>query len=84
MFAQCFPAFQETSVFATKSTLDPTTATVVSILALVANIAAIIYIAYRAKKLNVNPYKEDVFRGTSDWEKATMRREDAAKDPAIA
>ena len=84
MFAQCFPAFQETSVFATKSTLDPTTATVVSILALVANIAAIIYIAYRAKKLNVNPYKEDVFRGTSDWEKATTRREDAAKDPAIA
>ena len=84
MFAQCFPAFQETSVFATKSTLDPTTATVVSILALVANIAAIIYIAYRAKKLNVNPYKEDVFRGTSDWEKATARREDAAKDSAIA
>ena len=84
MLAQCFPAFQETSVFATKSTLDPTTATVVSILALVANIAAIIYIAYRAKKLNVNPYKEDVFRGTSDWEKATARREDAAKDPAIA
>ena len=84
MFAQCFPAFQETSVFATKSTLEPTTATVVSILALVANIAAIIYIAYRAKKLNVNPYKEDVFRGTSDWEKATTRREDAAKDPAIA
>ena len=84
MFAQCFPALQETSVFATKSTLDPTTATVVSILALVANIAAIIYIAYRAKKLNVNPYKEDVFRGTSDWEKATARREDAAKDPAIA
>ena len=84
MFAQCFPAFQETSVFATKSTLDPTTATVVSILALVANIAAIIYNAYRAKKLNVNPYKEDVFRGTSDWEKATARREDAAKDPAIA
>lgn len=84
MFAQCFPAFQETSVFATKSTLDLTTATVVSILALVANIAAIIYIAYRAKKLNVNPYKEDVFRGTSDWEKATARREDAAKDPAIA
>lgn len=84
MFAQCFPAFQETSVFATKSTLDPTTATVVSILALVANIAAIIYIAYRAKKLNANPYKEDVFRGTSDWEKATARREDAAKDPAIA
>ena len=42
--------------------------------ALVANVAAIIYIAYRAKKLGRNPYKQDVFEGTSDWEKATARR----------
>ena len=46
----------------------------VSILALVANVAAIIYVAYRAKKLGRNPYKQDVFEGTSDWEKATARR----------
>ena len=30
--------------------------------------------AYRAKKLGRNPYKQDVFEGTSDWEKATARR----------
>ena len=46
----------------------------VSIAALVANVAAIIYIVYRAKKLGRNPYKQDVFEGTSDWEKATARR----------
>ena len=40
----------------------------------VANVAAIIYVAYRAKKLGRNPYKQDVFEGTSDWEKATARR----------
>lgn len=58
----------------THSTLNPTSALVVSVLALVANVAAIIYIAYRAKKLGRNPYKQDVFEGTSDWEKATARR----------
>ncbi len=74
MFAQVFPAFQEESVFVTHSTLDPTAATVVSVLALVANVFAIAYIAYRAKKLGVNPYRHDVFEGTCDWEQATLRR----------
>ena len=74
MFAQVFPYFQEESIFVTHSTLSPTSALVVSILALAANVAAIVYIAYRAKKLGRNPYKQDVFEGTSDWEKATARR----------
>ncbi len=83
MFAQVFPYFQEQSVFVTHSTLNPTSALVVSALALVANVAAIIYIAYRAKKLGVNPYKTDVFKGTRDWEQATARREPAENDPAL-
>ena len=74
MFAQVFPYFQEESIFVTHSTLDAGAATAVSVVALIANIAAIIYIAYRAKKLGRNPYKQDVFEGTSDWEKATARR----------
>ena len=74
MFAQVFPYFQEESIFVTHSTLDPGAATAVSVAALIANVAAIIYIAYRAKKLGRNPYKQDVFEGTSDWEKATARR----------
>ena len=74
MFAQVFPFFQEQSIFVTHSTLDPNAALVVSILALVANVAAIIYIVYRAKKLGRNPYKQDVFEGTRDWEIATARR----------
>ena len=74
MFARVFPYFREESIFVTHSTLDPGAATAVSIAALIANVAAIIYIAYRAKKLGRNPYKQDVFEGTSDWEKATARR----------
>ena len=46
--------------------------------ALVANIAALAYIVYRAKKLGVNPYTHEVFTGTRDFVKAMDRREDAA------
>ena len=74
MFAQVFPYFQEESIFVTHSNLSPVAATIVSVVALVVNIAAIGYIAYRAKKLGVNPYKQDVFVGTRDWEQATARR----------
>ena len=80
MFAQVFPQFQDSfpefgfdSVFAVNSTLNATTNTIVSVIALVANVAAIVYIFYRAKKLGVNPYKKEVFIGTRDYEKARER-----------
>ena len=82
MFAQVFPYFQEESIFRTTSTLDPNVATIVSAAALAANVLAIIYIIYRARKLGVNPYTGDVFEGTHDWRKATDRREDVRHDPA--
>ena len=63
MFAQVFPYFQEESIFVTHSTLNPTSALVVSILALVANVAAIVYIAYRAKKLGREPLQAGRLRG---------------------
>ena len=49
-----------------------------SVLALAANVAAVGCVAYRAKKLGVNPYKHEVFVGTKDYEKAMARREDVA------
>ena len=73
MFAQVFPMFQDYSVFSTDSVNDPTVNLVVSVLALAANVAALAYIVYRAKKLGVNPYKQEVFRGTRDFEKAIAR-----------
>ena len=75
MFAQVFPMFQDYSVFSTNSVNNVTTNTVVAAIALVANIAALGYIIYRSKKLGVNPYKQEVFKGTRDYEKAIARAE---------
>ncbi len=83
MFAQVFPAFQEESAFAVRSTLNPATANTVAAIALAVNIAAICYVVYRARKLKVNPYTQDVFRGTRDWEQAEARRGAVADDPAL-
>lgn len=75
MFAQVFPMFQDYSVFSTNSVNNPSVNLVVSAVALAANVAALAYIIYRAKKLGVNPYKHEVFKGTRDFEQAMARAE---------
>lgn len=84
MFAQVFPTFQDSfpemgidSVFAVQSTLNVGTNITVSVIALAANVAAIAYIFYRAKKLGVNPYTREVFVGTRDFEQALARADEA-------
>jgi len=83
MFAQLFPTFQDSfpqfgvdSPFAVNSTLSSTATLVWSILALVTNIWAISYIIYRAKKLGRNPWKQEVFVGTSDYRKSLARADE--------
>lgn len=78
MFCQMVPMFVNDSVFAVQSVNNPAVNTVVSVIALVANILALGYIIYRAKKLKVNPYKQEVFVGTKDFSKAMSRRADTA------
>ena len=75
MFAQVFPMFQDYSVFSTNSVNNPSVNLVVSVIALAANVAALGHIIYRAKKLGVNPYKHEVFKGTRDFEQAMARAE---------
>ena len=75
MFAQVFPMFQDYSVFSTNSVNNPSVNLVVSVIALAANVAALAYIIYRTKKLGVNPYKHEVFKGTRDFEQAMARAE---------
>lgn len=75
MFAQVFPMFQDYSVFSTNSVNNPSVNLVISVIALAANAAALAYIIYRAKKLGVNPYKHEVFKGTRDFEQAMARAE---------
>ena len=77
MFCQMVPMFVNDSVFAVQSVNNPDVNLGVSIVALVANIAALAYIVYRAKKLGVNPYKQEVFVGTKDFQKAGRRADTA-------
>ena len=76
MFCQVCPMFANDSVFAVNSVNNPDINLVISVIALVANVAALGYIVYRAKKLDVNPYTHEVFTGTRDFVKAMDRRED--------
>ena len=73
MFAQVFPMFQDYSVFSVDSVNNPNINLAVSIAALAVNIGAFGHIMYRAKKLGVNPYKHEVFKGTRDFEQAMSR-----------
>ena len=74
MFCQVCPMFANDSIFAANSVNNPDVNLVVSVIALVANVAALGYIVYRAKKLGVNPYMKEVFVGTKDYDKAMSRR----------
>ena len=78
MFAQVFPMFQDESKFAVQSVNNPNVNLTVSIIALVANVLALGYIMYRAKKQHVNPWLQEVFKGTRDYEQAIARQEVAA------
>ena len=74
MFCQMVPMFANDSVFAVNSVNNPNVNLAVSLVALAANIIALVYILYRAKKLHVNPWKHEVFVGTKDFRKAMDRR----------
>ena len=70
--------FAHDSIFAVQSVNNPDVNLAVSVIALAANVAALGYVMYRAKKLGVNPYTHEVFAGTRDYDQAMARREEAA------
>ena len=73
MFAQVFPMFQDYSVFSVSSVNNPSVNLAVSLIALIVNVVAFAYIMHRAKKLGVNPFKHEVFKGTRDFDQAMAR-----------
>ena len=77
MFAQVFPMFQDESKFAVQSVNNPNVNLTVSIIALVANVLALGYIMYRAKKQHVNPWLQEVFKAPA----TTSRPSPARKSP---
>ena len=90
MFAQVFPLFQDRSVFTTITSVyadgvmnpavrptaaDPTAQGVISILSLAINVLALALIIKRAKALKKNPYKEELFVDTKEYQLAMERAE---------
>lgn len=78
MFAQVFPLFQDQGVFAVKSVQYANNfvpMTVMSVVALAANVIALAIIIRRAIRQKKNPYTNEIFTDTKDFQKAMARAE---------
>ena len=91
MFAQVFPLFQDASVFTTIPVLyadgfmdaairptlvNPVPQGVISIASLAINVLALALIIKRSKEQKKNPYKQEIFTDTKDFQLAMARAED--------
>ncbi|QKG79143.1 DUF5692 family protein [Tenuifilum thalassicum] len=61
MFAMTFPQFIDTSKFAVKASQNTTALFIVSLIALLSNIALIVYHVYMVVKTKRNPFKEEIY-----------------------
>ena len=91
MFAQVFPLFQDRSVFTTIPVLyadgfmdaavrptlvNPVPQGVISIASLAINVLALALIIKRSREMKKNPYKNEIFTDTADFQLAMARAED--------
>ena len=91
MFAQVFPLFQDRSIFTTLPVLyadgfmdaairptlvNPVPQGVISIVSLAINVLALALIIKRSKEQKKNPYKQEIFTDTKDFQLAMARAED--------
>ena len=91
MFAQVFPLFQDRSIFTTLPVLyadgfmdaairptlvNPVPQGVISIASLAINVLALALIIKRSKEQKKNPYKNEIFSDTKDFQLALARAED--------
>ena len=91
MFAQVFPLFQDRSIFTTLPVLyadgfmdaairptlvNPVPQGVISIVSLAINVLALALIIKRSKEQKKNPYKQELFTDTKDFQLAMARAED--------
>ncbi len=68
MFAQTFPLFQDFGKWRVDSTYNPRIYFVVSFLALAANVAVVVYMAYKWKKTKRNPYKGELYTDLKEYQ----------------
>ena len=89
MFAQIFPLFQDQGIFAVLPSLytdgvmdkavhptsaDPRAMGFIAVLAIGVNVAVFAHIMKQAHIQHKNPYKNEIFKGTKDFEEAMARR----------
>ena len=55
--------------------VDPTAQGVISVLSIVVNVVVFAAIIKRSMKLKKNPYKDEIWKGTKDYEEAMSRAE---------
>jgi len=61
MFAMTYPSFIDESRFAVKATQNPTALMSASVLAIIANLALVIFMIHRAIKTKTNPYTSELY-----------------------
>lgn len=89
MFAQVFPLFQDRGLFAVlpslysdgvmdaatrPTTADPRAMGVIAVLAIGVNAVVLTHIIKKSIEQKKNPYKNEIFAGTNDFEEAMARR----------
>ena len=89
MFAQVFPLFQDKSIFSVipvlysdgvmdsathPATADPKVMGFIAVLAIATNVIVLAHIIKLSVAQKKNPYKNEIFTGTPDFEEAMARR----------
>lgn len=69
MFTLTFPSFADTSIYAVKSSHNPTAMLVLSLAALLANLAVLFYEIAQLKKYRCNPFKQEVYTHLNSYNK---------------
>ncbi|MCI6275333.1 MAG: DUF5692 family protein [Clostridium sp.] len=69
MFTLTFPSFADTSIYAVKSSHNPTAMLVLSLAALLANLAILFYEIAQLKKYRCNPFKQEVYTHLNSYNK---------------
>lgn len=69
MFTLTFPSFADTSIYAVKSSHNPTAMLVLSLAALLANLAVLFYEIVQLKKYRCNPFKQEIYTHLKSYNK---------------
>ena len=77
-FAATFGGKMNPDLVLTAADANPQAQAIIAVAAIVINVVIFCNIIKKAKAQNINPYKQEVFKGTRDFEEAMARAEKAA------